>query len=68
MAVISFDGQRLRDTGQADAHPQQTGDILQLIQSTRSLRDEARALGLKHEAYLLHLAVLALVDRAKPEH
>ncbi|MEM1198997.1 MAG: hypothetical protein AAGI06_06765 [Pseudomonadota bacterium] len=67
MAVISFERQRLGDLEQEDAQPQHSSDIAQLVQTTRSLRDEARALGLKHEAYLLHLAVLALVDRAKAQ-
>ena len=67
MAVISFEQQRLGDLEQPDVHPQKPSDIDQLVHTTRSLRDEARALGLKHEAYLLHLAVLALVDRAKAQ-
>ena len=65
MAVISFERPRLGDPEQDDAQPRQTNDLDQLVHTTRSLRDEARALGLKHEAYLLHLAVLALVDRTK---
>ncbi len=67
MAVIRFEGQSSGEIGQAHTQTAQTDDIGQLINTTRTLRDEARALGLKHEAYLLHLALLALADRAKSE-
>ena len=67
MAVISFDGRRSDTSQQSVGEPWQTDDLDALIHTARSVRDEARSLGLKHEAYLLHLVILSLADRARGE-
>lgn len=68
MAIISFEGQHSHTSARSAGKPWQTDDIDALIHTARTVRDEARALGLAHEAYLLHLAVLALAERVKGEH